>query len=534
MPLTGTIAVMVTSASGLQACDSNGLSDPYVQLLVEPEEAMVKQTGGKKTGYHKKAEVCESLAAQSKDDLVNGPSTLKTTIKKKTLDPVWNELLKVRVTDATGVKLVVFDWDRIGSNDLCGQARLDLAELGLINQRPVDHVLDLAPQGTLNIQIEFIDDQTLFGLDLTSVISREASADGVPHLVKEAIRHVELDDGLETSGIYRVPGSLSAVKALKNTFCDDPLTSLAPALPQNDVCSFLKLYFREMPEPLFTNALFAELIIASKQASREDHTALQHCLQKLPGPHIKTAVFLFKHLARIMAHSDTNKMTAKNLATCFGPTLLTPTDTEGGMADISSQNRVVEYLLEFPDILESLDTSPGHGSNTVSTFSGHVARSMSEIHEEQDIFDKFADNGKLSKKMFRVACYSFGVITGEADFQQAQLLAVARMDPDAGMIDFLAFAEWIEQSSFAGVIAGSKLRQAKLSQTIEYFHFFDKGAGFLGPEAFGLFHQDLMHFRYELPADPVVCFGKLDENGNGQVELDEFLLWMLSNGYLDV
>ena len=133
------------------------------------------------------------------------------------------------------------------------QARLDLAELGLINQRPVDHVLDLAPQGTLNIQIEFIDDQTLFGLDLTSVISREASADGVPHLVKEAIRHVELDDGLETSGIYRVPGSLSAVKALKNTFCDDPLTSLAPALPQNDVCSFLKLYFREMPEPLFTN-----------------------------------------------------------------------------------------------------------------------------------------------------------------------------------------------------------------------------------------------------------------------------------------
>ena len=30
-----------------------------------------------------------------KDDLVNGPSTLKTTIKKKTLDPVWNELLKV-------------------------------------------------------------------------------------------------------------------------------------------------------------------------------------------------------------------------------------------------------------------------------------------------------------------------------------------------------------------------------------------------------------------------------------------------------
>lgn len=533
MPLTGTIAVKVTRASGLQACDKNGLSDPYVKLEIEPEEAMVKRTGKKKCATHVKEG--ESLATQSKDDLVNGPSTLKTTIKKKTLDPVWNELLKVRVTDATGLKLVVFDWDRIGHDDLCGQTRLDLDALGLINQRPVDRVLDLVPQGRLTIQIEFIDEATLFGLDLTSVIAREASADGVPNLVKEAIRHVELDDGLETSGIYRVPGSLTAVKSLKNLFCDDPLSPLASDLPQNDVCSFLKLYFREMPEPLFTNALNAELVAASSKASRDDQAALQLCLRKLPGPHVKTVIFLFKHLARVMAHSAKNKMTAKNIATCFGPTLLTPTDTEGDVNDINSQNRVVEYLLEYPDILGQLDTEGGHAhdGDTVRTFSGHVARSTSEIDDEFLIFDRFADKGKLSRSAFRIACFSFGAITDEADFRQAQLLAVARLDPDEGMLDWLSFAEWIEQSSFAGLVAGSKPRQVKLLQTIEYFNYFDKGAGFLGPEEFGLFHQDLMHFRYELPADPMVCFDTLDEDGNGQVELDEFLLWMLSNGYLD-
>ena len=126
--------------------------------------------------------------------------------------------------------------------------------------------------------------------------------------------------------------------------------------------------------------------------------------------------------------------------------------------------------------------------------------------------------GKLSRSAFRIACFSFGAITNEADFRQVQLLAVARLDPNEGMIDWMAFAEWIEQSSFAGIVAGSKPRQVKLLQTIEYFHYFDRGAGFLGPEEFGLFHKDLMHFRYELPADPMVCFDTLDEDGNGQVE----------------
>ena len=65
-PLHDLCNVTSTTQSPSRPHSWPGLSDPYVQLLVEPEEAMVKQTGGKKTGYHKKAEVCESLAAQSK------------------------------------------------------------------------------------------------------------------------------------------------------------------------------------------------------------------------------------------------------------------------------------------------------------------------------------------------------------------------------------------------------------------------------------------------------------------------------------
>ena len=59
----GQLLVHVNKARGLAAADSNGLSDPYVKTYLLPD----------KSKHSKK----------------------KTAIKKKTLDPVYNEILKV-------------------------------------------------------------------------------------------------------------------------------------------------------------------------------------------------------------------------------------------------------------------------------------------------------------------------------------------------------------------------------------------------------------------------------------------------------
>ena len=59
-------------------------------------------------------------------------------------------------------------------------------------------------------------EHTLFGLDLGSVIKREAAESCVPNIVCAAIKFIEADEeGITTPGLYRIPGSVAATTMLK-------------------------------------------------------------------------------------------------------------------------------------------------------------------------------------------------------------------------------------------------------------------------------------------------------------------------------
>jgi hypothetical protein len=51
-------------------------------------------------------------------------------------------------------------------------------------------------------------------------------------------------------------------------------------------------------------------------------------LKALPQANLDTVVYLFDHFTRVVEHSDINKMVAPALATCLGPSLLTPAETD--------------------------------------------------------------------------------------------------------------------------------------------------------------------------------------------------------------
>jgi len=121
----GTLHTVVKSASGLQAMDSNGLSDPYIRLEPMKDGATVR--------------------TQNK---------YKTTIKKKTLNPVWHQEFNIALEDADQLSLVCKDWDRFGANTLCGSAVIDLTELPL-QDGPFEHSVDLQPQGTVELRFDW-------------------------------------------------------------------------------------------------------------------------------------------------------------------------------------------------------------------------------------------------------------------------------------------------------------------------------------------------------------------------------------------
>lgn len=68
-------------------------------------------------------------------------------------------------------------------------------------------------------------------------------------------------------------------------------------------------------------------------------------LSQLPKAHLDTASVLFKHLYKVYQRSDQNRMTAKNLAMVFAPTLMRHIDPSRDFLDISYKNATIEYIL---------------------------------------------------------------------------------------------------------------------------------------------------------------------------------------------
>lgn len=67
--------------------------------------------------------------------------------------------------------------------------------------------------------------------------------------------------GLEEEGLYRIPGSTSKVNQLKAQFnARQPVDFEEAAADVHSVAGLLKLYFRELPEPLLTRELAPEFV----------------------------------------------------------------------------------------------------------------------------------------------------------------------------------------------------------------------------------------------------------------------------------
>ena len=68
-------------------------------------------------------------------------------------------------------------------------------------------------------------------------------------------------------GVFRVSGSQHEINEFKNAFekGEDPLVEMVDGSDINSVAGVLKLYFRELREPLFPTQMFDELIACSSR-----------------------------------------------------------------------------------------------------------------------------------------------------------------------------------------------------------------------------------------------------------------------------
>ncbi|XP_031665749.1 LOW QUALITY PROTEIN: rho GTPase-activating protein 29-like [Oncorhynchus kisutch] len=257
----------------------------------------------------------------------------------------------------------------------------------------------------------------LFGIDFTQAAKN--SPDGIPFIIRKCTSEIE-NRALNLKGIYRVNGAKSRVEKLCQAFENGKdLVELSDLSP-HDIANVLKLYLRQLPEPLILYRYYNDFIGLAKESQRViiEEKAIARVLQEqgqpggeqprlggtqpgvegeqppltnqptwrrraaqtasiklnrvifkirdllrqLPPAHYRTLRFLTAHLHRVTEQAEENKMTASNLGIIFGPTLVKPRQTDAevslsSLVDYPYQALMVELLVRHFQVIFDFPSS---------------------------------------------------------------------------------------------------------------------------------------------------------------------------------
>uniref|UniRef100_A0A8C0DSA6 BCR activator of RhoGEF and GTPase n=1 Tax=Balaenoptera musculus TaxID=9771 RepID=A0A8C0DSA6_BALMU len=310
----------------------------------------------------------------------------KTRVYRDTAEPNWNEEFEIELEGSQTLRILCYEKcynkskitkeDGESADRIMGKGQVQLDPQALQDrewQRTI-----IAMNGIeVKLSVKFTSrefslkrmpsrKQTgVFGVKIAVVTKRERSK--VPYIVRQCVEEIERR-GMEEVGIYRVSGVATDIQALKAAFDvnNKDVSVMMSEMDVNAIAGTLKLYFRELPEPLFTDEFypnFAEGIALSDPVAKE--SCMLNLLLSLPEANLLTFLFLLDHLKRVAEKETVNKMSLHNLATVFGPTLLRPSDKESKLPanpsqpismtdswslEVMSQVQVLLYFLQLEAI----------------------------------------------------------------------------------------------------------------------------------------------------------------------------------------
>ncbi|KAG6885717.1 hypothetical protein C0993_010890 [Termitomyces sp. T159_Od127] len=203
----------------------------------------------------------------------------------------------------------------------------------------------------------------IFGLSLVDYATSKGLQEGeIPKIVRICIQEIDRR-GLDSEGIYRVSGRHAIVQTMQhNIEKDEERFEFSHRDDVYAVSSLLKLYLRELPEPVFKFPLQERI---QHTEDRADHIAsnfmlLRSKIRRLPSVHQSTLRALLEHLSRVAASSERNKMDPKNLAIVFGSVIFGEDEMPKGGDLLSVQtwkDSVMEDLIVHAHILYSEHSS---------------------------------------------------------------------------------------------------------------------------------------------------------------------------------
>uniref|UniRef100_A0A673BCN2 BCR activator of RhoGEF and GTPase n=1 Tax=Sphaeramia orbicularis TaxID=375764 RepID=A0A673BCN2_9TELE len=271
----------------------------------------------------------------------------KTRVYRYTTEPKWNEEFEIDLEGSQTLRLLCYEkcYNKTKQNKEDGESTDRIMGKGQIPLDPQtlqgkDWQRTVIPMNGIEVKLsmkftsrEFSlkrmpsrKPMGVFGVKISTVTKRERSK--VPYIVRQCLEEIERR-GMEEVGIYRVSGVATDIQALKTAFDTNnkDVSVMMSEMDVNAIAGTLKLYFRELPEPLFTDELYPNFAGALSDSVAKESCML-NLLLSLPEPNLVTFLFLLDHLKRVAEKESINKMSLHNLATVFGPTLLRPSEKD--------------------------------------------------------------------------------------------------------------------------------------------------------------------------------------------------------------
>ncbi|XP_072770364.1 breakpoint cluster region protein-like [Nerophis lumbriciformis] len=310
----------------------------------------------------------------------------KTRVYRDSTEPSWNEEFEIELEGSETLRLLCYEKS-------CSKAKQSKEDGEMTDKIMVKGQIKLDPQNLQNkdwqrtviavngvevkLSMKFTSREFslkrmpsrkqsgVFGVKIHVVTKRERSK--VPLIVRQCVEEIERR-GMEEVGIYRVSGVATDIQALKAAFDSNnkDVSVMMRDMDVNAIAGTLKLYFRELPEPLFTDEMYPNF---SGGVALCDTVAKESCmlnlLLSLPEPNLVTFLFLLDHLKRVSEKECVNKMSLHNLATVFGPTLLRPSEKDSKVSmnvsqpismndswslEVMAQVQVLLYFLQLENI----------------------------------------------------------------------------------------------------------------------------------------------------------------------------------------
>ncbi|XP_028420237.1 active breakpoint cluster region-related protein isoform X5 [Perca flavescens] len=267
------------------------------------------------------------------------------------LNPHWDQELSFQVDGAKHLRVFCVSQSDGKDDIVLGKASVKL-ESKTLNKRWRRQTLHLG-QVEVTLSLKYCphplkppsstaqQQQPVFCVPIETVAQQEGVL--VPHVVRCCVDEVERR-GMGEVGIYRISGTTSDIAMLKTAFNSnlrEAVTRLRSA-DVNAVTGVLKLYFRELPQPLIPTEMFQSLArMLNIQDINSRLVSMLSLLHSCPDPNRHTFLYLLHHLQRVSEKQDVNRMSRQNLATVFGPSLIRPPvvglGQDGPTVDISQE-----------------------------------------------------------------------------------------------------------------------------------------------------------------------------------------------------